>query len=65
MVAGCFAVVPFYRLFCEHVGLIGNTDQKDYSMKDKKLHIHRKYKIKFTGDGDVQDQRWEFEPEVD
>lgn len=22
----CYAMVPFYKLFCEHVGLLGNFD---------------------------------------
>ena len=31
----CYAMVPFYKLFCEHVGISGNFEKKDYSMKDK------------------------------
>lgn len=32
----CYSIVPLYKLFCEHVGLEGDLEQKDYSMKDKK-----------------------------
>ena len=27
--------IPLYKLFCEHVGLDGDTQKKDYSMNDK------------------------------
>lgn len=34
---GCaFGAVPFYKLFCEHIGIDGNLEKKDYSMKGKK-----------------------------
>lgn len=32
----CYSIVPLYKLFCEHVGLEGDLNQKDYSMKNKK-----------------------------
>lgn len=28
--ACCFAAIPLYRTFCEHVGLVGNNDKKVY-----------------------------------
>ena len=28
--ACCFAAIPLYRVFCEHVGLVGNYDKKTY-----------------------------------
>lgn len=31
----CYAMVPIYRIFCEHVGLEGDLKQKDYSMEGK------------------------------
>jgi len=27
----CWATVPFYKLFCDHFGLTGDLDKKDYS----------------------------------
>jgi hypothetical protein len=33
IVAGCFAAIPLYRLFCEHVGLVGNYEKKTYEFK--------------------------------
>lgn len=36
MFAACFAAIPLYRLFCEHIGLVGNTDKKEYNFKNKK-----------------------------
>lgn len=38
----CYSTVPLYRLFCEHVGLEGDLDKKDYSMKDKTCNFFRK-----------------------
>ena len=32
----CFAMIPLYRLFCEHVGLSGNNDKKVYDFNNKK-----------------------------
>lgn len=32
----CFAMIPVYRLFCEHVGLSGNNDKKTYNFDGKK-----------------------------
>ena len=33
----CYSIVPLYKLFCEHVGLEGDLEQKDYgNMTDKK-----------------------------
>jgi len=43
----CYSIVPLYKLFCEHVGLEGDLEQKDYSMKDKKRQISFLYKITF------------------
>ncbi|KAL4466775.1 hypothetical protein ABPG74_010372 [Tetrahymena malaccensis] len=60
----CYAMVPFYKLFCEHVGLSGNFEQKDYSMKDKQLHIHKKYRVVFKAEADPEVD-WEFEPVQD
>lgn len=36
--AGCYLMVPFYRMFCEATGLVGDQMQKDYSqiIKDGK-----------------------------
>jgi hypothetical protein len=33
--AGCFAGIPLYRVFCEHVGLVGNYDKKTYEFKNQ------------------------------
>ena len=35
----CFAMIPLYRLFCEHVGLSGNYDKKVYNFDRKKGRI--------------------------
>jgi cytochrome c oxidase assembly protein Cox11 len=52
--ACCFAGIPVYRVFCEHVGLVGNYDKKTYEFKDQKgifsimLVVNlKKYIIKF------------------
>lgn len=34
--ACCFAGIPLYRVFCEHVGLIGNYEKKTYEFKEDK-----------------------------
>lgn len=34
--ACCFAGIPLYRVFCEHVGLVGNYDKKTYEFKKEK-----------------------------
>lgn len=39
VVACCFAAIPLYRTFCEHVGLVGNTDKKAYDFKDKQSSL--------------------------
>ena len=36
MFAACFAAIPLYRIFCEHIGLVGNNDKKEYNFKGKK-----------------------------
>jgi cytochrome c oxidase assembly protein subunit 11 len=36
MFAACFAAIPLYRIFCEHIGLTGNNDKKSYEFKGKK-----------------------------
>jgi len=36
----CFAAIPMYRIFCEHVGLVGNNDKKVYDFKDKQSTQH-------------------------
>ncbi len=33
VIACCFAAIPMYRIFCEHVGLVGNYDKKTYEFK--------------------------------
>lgn len=33
----CYCMVPFYRMFCETTGLIGDTDKKDYSEVLKRM----------------------------
>ena len=33
IIAGCFAAIPLYRIFCEHVGLVGNYEKKTYEFK--------------------------------
>ncbi|CAD8205715.1 unnamed protein product [Paramecium pentaurelia] len=59
---GCaFGAVPFYRLWCEHFGLEGDYDKKDYSMKGKKLDVFRKYHIEFGAETDPE-ANWEFLP---
>jgi cytochrome c oxidase assembly protein Cox11 len=35
----CYAMVPVYRIFCEHMGLEGDLKQKDYSILDKKGNL--------------------------
>ena len=32
----CFAALPLYRTFCEHMGLVGNNDKKTYDFKNQK-----------------------------
>lgn len=39
MFAGCFAAIPLYRIFCEHMGLVGNLDKKQYDFKGKKSTV--------------------------
>jgi hypothetical protein len=29
--AVCFAGIPLYRVFCEHVGLVGDSSKKEYN----------------------------------
>ena len=54
-------MVPLYRLFCEHIGIAGNLDKKDYSMKGREASKHRKFKLIFKATIDpVVD--WEFAP---
>lgn len=40
----CYAMVPVYRIFCEHMGLEGDLKQKDYSILDKKGKFFLKFK---------------------
>ena len=40
----CYAMVPVYRIFCEHMGLEGDLKQKDYSILDKKGNFFLKFK---------------------
>jgi len=35
----CFAAIPLYRTFCEHMGLVGNNDKKTYEFKKQKSNI--------------------------
>lgn len=32
----CWATIPLYRLFCQHFGLEGDLEKKDYSMEGKR-----------------------------
>ena len=32
----CFAGIPIYRTFCEHMGLVGDSDKKEYTFTDSK-----------------------------
>jgi cytochrome c oxidase assembly protein subunit 11 len=58
----CFMMVPLYKLFCQKVGLEGNTDQKDYSqMKRSNINMTRKFKIQFKSEADPE-MGWTFEP---
>ena len=34
--AFCFAGIPIYRTFCEHMGLLGDSNKKEYSFKGSK-----------------------------
>ena len=56
-----WGAVPFYKLFCEHFGLDGNLEKKDYSMKGKKLDRFKKYAIQFKSEVDPE-QNWDFHP---
>lgn len=47
--ACCFAAIPLYRVFCEHVGLVGNYDKKTYEFDEKKVVNLKKYNVKFLG----------------
>ena len=49
-----WGAVPFYKLFCEHFGLDGNIEKKDYSMKGKKLDRFKKYAIDFKSEMDPE-----------
>lgn len=31
--AACFAGIPIYRTFCEHMGLVGDNDKKEYNFQ--------------------------------
>ena len=39
--AACFAGIPLYRTFCEHMGLIGDVDKKEYTFSDKKRKAYQ------------------------
>lgn len=57
--------VPVYRKFCNHMGLIGDIKQKDYSIVNQtqgKKNKSRKFKIIFESDADPE-MNWQFEPE--
>lgn len=47
--AVCFAGIPLYRTFCEHMGLVGDLDKKTYDFKGKKILNQKKYKVIFEG----------------
>ena len=34
--AMCFAGIPIYRTFCEHMGIVGDSKKKTYTFMDKK-----------------------------
>jgi cytochrome c oxidase assembly protein Cox11 len=36
MFAACFAAIPLYRTFCEHMGLSGDYEKKEYNFVDYK-----------------------------
>jgi cytochrome c oxidase assembly protein subunit 11 len=68
IVALSFAAIPFYRMFCEHIGLLGNNDKKTYEFNDKQSTLmpilvvnHKKYKVKFEAIAQPG-INWEFEP---
>ena len=41
----CFAGIPIYRTFCEHMGLVGDSDKKEYTFDGSKSTF---YLIKST-----------------
>jgi len=64
----CYSAIPFYSILCQHFGFDTDLKQKDYSdmqrNKDKKLDLHRKFRVKFQTDIDP-DLKWTFEPVQD
>lgn len=57
----CFAGIPIYRTFCEHMGLVGDSDKKEYTFDGSKINNLKKFHVKFSGESDPKLQ-WEFEP---
>lgn len=47
IVAACFAAIPMYRIFCEHMGLVGDYDKKTYDFKNKPVVNTKKYRVIF------------------
>lgn len=50
----CYLTIPLYKIFCESVGLDGDLEQKDYSVKNDeetgKINVFRKFKVIFEAD---------------
>lgn len=59
--AMCFAGIPIYRTFCEHMGIVGDSKKKTYTFMDKKMNNMKKFNVKFQGEPDPK-CNWEFEP---
>lgn len=58
----CYLTVPLYRMFCQHMGLEGDTKQKDYSrLAAKRMNKDKKIKVIFEADT-TPELQWDFEP---
>ena len=59
-----YLMVPFYKKFCQSVGLQGDTHQKSYAdlSGNLKSNKNRKFKVIFEGEADPE-MGWAFEPE--
>lgn len=56
----CYLMVPLYKLFCQKVGLEGDTTKKDYSRLSQ-LNKMRKFRVRFEAEVDPE-LAWEFAP---
>ena len=41
----CYFMVPFYRVFCEATGLLGDADQKNYADSKKKAQTGKQQSL--------------------